>query len=86
SLFDRALAMRTEKTVEANTWDEFVAAIEVGQFVLAHWSGDADVEAQIKEKTNATIRCIPFDQKAEDGACVLSGKPSKGRVLFARAY
>lgn len=86
SLFDRALAMRTEKTVEANTWDEFVAAIEAGQFVLAHWSGDADVEAQIKEKTNATIRCIPFDQKAEDGACVLSGKPSKGRVLFARAY
>ena len=54
--------------------------------MLAHWSGDAAVEAQIKEKTNATIRCIPFDQKAEDGACVLSGKPSKGRVLFARAY
>lgn len=86
SLFDRALAMRTERTVKADTWDAFKAAIEAGQFVLAHWSGAADVEAKIKEESGATIRCIPFDQVAEEGACVYSGAPSKGRVLFARSY
>lgn len=86
SLYDRALAMRTRKTVLADSWEAFVEAIEAGNFVLAHWSGDADVEADIKEQTNATIRCLPFDQAAEAGTCVRSGKPSKGRVLFARSY
>jgi len=86
SLFERALAMRKRRTVKADTWDEFKAALEAGNFVLAHWSGDADVETKIKEETAATIRCIPLDQEPESGTCVFSGKPSTGRVLFARSY
>ena len=53
---------------------------------MAHWSGDAQVEAQIKEETGATIRCIPFAQPDEDGVCIKSGKPSTHKVLFAKAY
>lgn len=86
ALFAKAKAMRDERTVEANTWDEFVAAINADKFVMAHWSGEADVEGQIKEQTGATIRCIPDDSKEEQGACILSGKPSARRVLFAKAY
>ena len=86
SLYNRALAYKKEKTKVVDTWDDFTASIEAGNFVLAHWSGDADVEALIKEETGATIRCIPFDQKEEKGACVKSGKPSSKRVLFAKAY
>ena len=69
-----------------NNWDEFKHEIESGNFVLAHWSGDPEVEKQIKEETGATIRCIPFEQDMEEGECVKSGKKSKRRVLFARAY
>lgn len=86
SLYNRALAMRNERTVRVDSWDEFKAAIEDGKFVMAHWSGDADDEAKIKEETNATIRCLPFSEKDEEGVCVFSGKPSKRRVLFAKAY
>ena len=86
SLFNRAKAFRDRNTVQADTWDEFKAAIEDGKFVLAHWDGTAETEAAIKEETAATIRCIPFDRVAETGACVRSGKPSEGRVLFARSY
>jgi prolyl-tRNA synthetase len=86
SLFERALAYRQQNTVRVETWDAFKAAIEDGKFVLAHWSGEGDVEAIIKEETMATIRCIPFDETAEKGKCVLSGRPSRGRVLFARSY
>jgi len=86
NLFDRALQYQKEKTVSVDSWEDFVKAIEADKFVLAHWSGDADVEAKIKEETMATIRCIPLDQTAEDGVCIKSGKPSKGRVIFAKAY
>lgn len=86
NLFGKALQYQKEKTVSADTWKDFVAAIEVGKFVFAHWSGEAEVEAEIKEKTNATIRCIPFDQPEENGVCVKSGKPSAKRVLFAKSY
>lgn len=86
SLFQRAKAFRERNTVKADTWDAFKAAIEEGKFVLAHWDGTAETEAAIKEETAATIRCIPFDREAEAGACVRSGKPSEGRVLFARSY
>lgn len=86
TLYERALAYRTEKTVRVDTWDDFVKAIEDGKFVLAHWSGEAADEAKIKEETNATIRCIPFDAKDEAGTCVLTGKPSERRVLFAKSY
>ncbi|HRK60739.1 MAG TPA: proline--tRNA ligase, partial [Candidatus Kapabacteria bacterium] len=55
-------------------------------FISAHWDGTAETEETIKEKTKATIRCIPLNNPQEDGVCVLTGKPSKQRVLFAKAY
>ena len=85
-LFETALARQKEKTKTVDSWDEFVTAIEEGYFVLAHWNGDTDVEASIKEETGATIRCIPFSSEAEEGVCVKSGKKSERRVLFAKAY
>ena len=60
--------------------------IEKGGFFLAHWDGTAETEAKIKEETQATIRCIALDQEAEEGLCMFSGKPSVGRVIFAKAY
>jgi len=57
-----------------------------GGFVLAHWDGTAETELKIKEDTMATIRCILLDSEPEDGKCILTGKPSKQRVLFAKAY
>jgi prolyl-tRNA synthetase len=86
NLFDRALALQKERTKKADTWDEFVAGIESGHFVHAHWCGDAAVEKQIKEETGATIRNIPFDSIMEDGVCIKSGAPSKQRVVFAKSY
>jgi prolyl-tRNA synthetase len=86
NLFNRALGYQKSKTKVVNTWDEFAKEIKAGNFVLAHWSGGGEEEAKIKEATGATVRCIPFDQKAESGQCVFSGKPSKGRVLFATSY
>jgi len=59
---------------------------EKGGFISAHWDGTSETEEAIKTETKATIRCIPLDQVAEDGVCIYSGKPSKGRVLFAMAY
>ncbi len=86
NLYDRALEYQKSKTKTVDTWDDFVKAIDEANFVLAHWSGEKDVEAQIKKETGATIRCIPFDQPAENGKCVKSGKPSTKRVLFAKSY
>ena len=86
AIFERALARRDANTVKVDNWNDFVKAIEEGKFVLAHWSGEAEVESQIKEETSATIRCIPNDSAPEQGVCVKSGKPSTHRVLFARAY
>ncbi len=86
ALFEKANVMRETRTVVANTWAEFTAAIEAGNFVLAHWGGDADVEKAIKTETGATIRCLPFGQPDEEGVCVKSGSPSKRRVLFASSY
>lgn len=85
-LYARALKYRKDKTKEVDTWEDFTGAIEEGNFVLAHWSGEKEVEALIKKETGATIRCIPFDQKQEDGICIKSGKPSKQRVIFAKSY
>jgi len=95
NLFNRALNYQIAKTKKADNWDEFTKAIKGGNFVMAHFSGDEKDEAEIKEKTGATVRCIPFDHtqdfqpfdaKEEKGKCVYSGKPSKRRVLFAKAY
>lgn len=85
-LFQRALSYREAKTVSVDSWEDFLKEIEAGKFVMAHWSGDAEVEVKIKEESGATIRCIPFDQKKEKGICIFSKKPSKGRVIFAKAY
>ncbi len=85
-LFDKALAFQKERTKKVDSWEDFIKEIEAGNFVLAHWSGDADVEKMIKDETGATIRNIPFDTVDEDGVCIKSGKLSMRRVVFARAY
>jgi prolyl-tRNA synthetase len=87
NIFQRALAFRNENIREANTWEEFVNLLDTkAGFVSAHWDGTGETEDKIKEQTKATIRCIPLNNKQEDGTCILTGKPSTQRVLFARAY
>ena len=86
NIYDRALNFRQENTFEVTSWADFTDKIEKGGFLSAHWDGTAETEEKIKELTKATIRCIPLDFKEEEGQCVYSGKPSKGRVLFAKAY
>ncbi len=87
SLYDRALTLRTGLTTRVDSYDAFKAVLEsTGGFLSAHWDGTAESEAQIKDETKATIRCIPLDQEAEDGVDLVSGRPSTGRVLFAKAY
>ncbi len=85
-MFARALEYQKAKTKSADTWEEFTKLIEEGNFVLAHWSGEKDAEAQIKEETGATIRCLPFGVDEESGTCIKSGKPSVRRVIFAKSY
>lgn len=85
-LFERAKAHRDANIHFATTWEEFTAALDRGGFVSAHWDGSPETEDQIKDKTKATIRCIPLDNPLEEGQCILTGKPSTQRVLFARAY
>ena len=87
NLFDKADRYRREHTSKADTWEEFEKLLDgKGGFVSAHWDGTAETEEAIKEKTKATIRCIPLNNIQEEGKCILTGKPSKERVLFARAY
>lgn len=87
NMFNKAKAYREEHISNANSWDEFEKLLdEKGGFIAAHWDGTAETEEAIKEKTKATIRCIPLNNPKEDGKCILSGKPSVQRVLFARAY
>jgi prolyl-tRNA synthetase len=87
SMYKKALAYRDAHITDANTWDEFMRILdEKGGFVRAHWDGTAATEDEIKEKSKATIRCIPLDNQPEEGTCILSGRPSHQRVLFARAY
>ncbi|MGF1532348.1 MAG: proline--tRNA ligase [Bernardetiaceae bacterium] len=87
NIFNKAHAFRAANTTSVDTWEEFEQVLdEKGGFLLAHWDGSPETEAQIKERTKATIRCIPLDAPAESGACILTGKPSSRRVVFARAY
>lgn len=87
NLFDRTVKFREENTRKADTWEEFVDILDnQAGFVYAHWDGTPETEELIKEKAKATIRCIPFNNPLEEGKCILTGKPSKQRVLFARAY
>ena len=87
NLFNRAKQYRDEHITKVDNWDAFVEVLEVkGGFAYAHWDGTTETELAIKEKTKATIRCIPLDNDTEDGVCIMSGKPSTRRVLFAKAY
>ena len=87
SLFQKAVDYRTEHTSETDDYEEFKSILDTkGGFIKAHWDGTTETELKIKEQTRATIRCIPNDEPASDGKCILTGKPSKGRVLFAKSY
>ncbi|MFD2565182.1 proline--tRNA ligase [Aquimarina rubra] len=87
SLHEKATQFRDDHITEVSSFDEFKEVLESkGGFISAHWDGTVETEQKIKELTKATIRCIPFDAKEENGSCVYSGKPSKERVLFAKAY
>jgi prolyl-tRNA synthetase len=87
SLFKKALDFRNEHISEVDTFDEFKSVLETKTgFISAHWDGTNETEEKIKTLTKATIRCIPLEGEVEAGVCVYSGKPSKRRVLFAKAY
>jgi prolyl-tRNA synthetase len=87
NLFNRAKQHRDDHITKVDDWDAFIEVLEnKGGFVYAHWDGTTETELAIKEKTKATIRCIPLDDDVEAGACVLTGKPSVRRVLFAKSY
>ena len=87
NLFDKALAFRENSSYFVDTWDEFKKMLdEKGGFIYAHWDGTAETEQKIKEETKATIRIIPLHNPKENGKCIYSGKPSKQRVIFAKAY
>jgi len=88
-LFERACAFRTEHTREIDSWDEFVDFFKKGSggFALTHWDGTEETEQKINDELSVTIRCIPFDyEKSGTGKCIVSGEPSKGRVVFAKSY
>jgi len=94
-LLSRARALRDQNTRTIDSKEDFYAFFtpknqerpEIhGGFALAHWSGESDVEEKVKNELGVTIRCIPFDSKPEEGKCVISGRPSKQRALFAKAY
>lgn len=86
NLFQKALALRERYTRAVDTYEEFKAAIEDGGFILAHWDGTAETEERVKEETKATIRCIPLQGERVPGKCMVTGRPSAQRVIFARAY
>lgn len=87
NIYDKALAFRTANTHRVDDYAEFKQVLdEKGGFILAHWDGTPETEERIKEETKATIRCIPYNAPEEEGKCILTGRPSNQRVLFARAY
>ena len=87
NLFNKALDFQKENTQDANTWDEFKTLIgKDSGFVYAHWDGTPETEQKIKEETKATIRCIPLNNKIEEGKCIYSGNESTQKVIFAKAY
>jgi len=87
AIYERAKLFRDQSIHEVNSWDEFKEVLNTkGGFISAHWDGTGETEEKIKELTKATIRCIPLDNMLQEGKCVLTGNPSKQRVLFAKAY
>lgn len=86
NLLVKARKYRDEMTTTADTYEEFKEKLEKGGFILAHWDGTPETEEKIKEETKATIRCIPFEGDTTPGVCMVTGKPSARRVIFARSY
>ncbi len=86
NIYQKAVDFRASVTREVNSYEEFKVEIEKGGFLLCHWDGTPETEEKIKEETKATIRCIPLDGDTTPGVCMVTGKPSKQRVVFARAY
>ncbi|MGB5369710.1 MAG: proline--tRNA ligase [Flavobacteriaceae bacterium] len=87
NIFQRAFDFRQAHITEANSYEEFKSVLErEGGFIAAHWDGSSATEDKIKEETKATIRCIPLEARSESGRCMVTGKPSAKRVLFAKAY
>jgi prolyl-tRNA synthetase len=87
NIYQKAVTFRAANTTQVNSYAQFKEVLDnKGGFLLAHWDGTTQTEEKIKEETKATIRCIPLDNELEEGICVYSGKPSKQRVIFARAY
>lgn len=86
NIFKKALDYRASVTREVNSYEEFKVEIEKGGFISAHWDGTPETEEKIKEETKATIRCIPLEGDKTPGKCMVTGRPSACRVLFARAY
>lgn len=87
SIYNKALKFREENTHEANSYEEFKELLDTkAGFISAHWDGMPETEKLIKDETKATIRCIPLNNKQENGVCMVTGRPSSQRVLFARAY
>ena len=87
NIYNKALKFREENTREANSYQEFKELLDTkAGFISAHWDGTSETEKRIKDETKATIRCIPLNNKPEDGICIVTGNPSTQRVLFARAY
>ena len=86
NIFLKALKRREERTITVDTYDEFKEKIEQGYFIMAHWDGTPETEERVKNETKATIRCLPLNGDMTPGKCMVTGKPSARRVLFARAY
>jgi len=86
NIFDKAFNYRAANTREVNSYEEFKVEIEKGGFLLCHWDGTPETEELIKNETKATIRCIPLDGDKTPGNCMVTGKPSVCRVIFARSY
>ena len=86
NIYKKAFDYRTSVTREVNSYDEFKVEIEKGGFLLCHWDGTPETEEKIKDDTKATIRCIPIEGDKTPGVCMVTGKPSAQRVIFARAY
>jgi prolyl-tRNA synthetase len=86
NIYRKAYDFRASHTVSVDTYEEFKERIEEGLFIMAHWDGTAETEERIKNETKATIRCIPLEGDETPGSCMVTGKPSPRRVIFARAY
>ncbi len=86
NIYQKALRHRESMTRTVDSYEEFKVEIEKGGFILAHWDGTTETEEKVKAETKATIRCVPLDGDDTPGFCMVTGKPSARRVIFARNY